>query len=275
MAAHPLQMEGRVQLIAECPGQLPLGLTEARLRELVATNRSWRGVLRGAGSRSAHQGRQLRKACDELGIDDSHFSYHVFTEAQLVEALGTATTWAEALGRLGYAEDNGSARATIRKHARRMGLAVPQFAVGPAESEDAPSLTPLRAHLRSAGPMLVASACLLAGHRISWPLEPAPYDLLVDTGARLLRVQVKSGTRVVAGSWFCSVMRSEYADVAGGKRRAWYSPDEIDVFAIVDGDGEVYWIPIEDVVGQTSLSLRRYGAYRVPRLVRDGDATTS
>lgn len=245
---------------------LPIGLTEGRLREVVATSRSRRGVLRAVGSRSAHLGRQLRKACDERGIDYSHFRYHVFTDEMLVEALATATSWAEVLGRLGYPEDSGSARATIRRHARRMGLATPQFAVGPSAATGTASLDPMWSHLRDAGPMLVAATCTLAGHRISWPLEPAPYDLLVDIGGRVLRVQVKTGTRIMGGSWVCSLVRSEYADVAGGKRRAWYSPDEIDVFAIVDGEAEVYWIPIADVVGQGTLSLRRYGAYRVPRL---------
>jgi hypothetical protein len=213
--------------------------------------------------------------CDQWRIDYSHFRYHVFTDEQLVEVLRTATSWAQALSRLGYAEDNGSARATIRKHARRLGLPAPQFAIAPAVSEGAPDLTPRAAHLRSAGPMLVAAMCTLAGHRISWPLEPTVYDLLVETGTRLLRVQVKTCTRRMAGSWVCSVTRSEYADVAGGKRRAWYSPEEVDVFAIVDGDGDVYWIPIEDVVGQANLSLRRYAAYRVPRLRADQAAASS
>jgi hypothetical protein len=252
---------------------LPGGLTEQQLRDVVAANRSWRAVLRELGWSSAHRGRQLRRACDELGIDHSHFRYHVFTDDQLVAVLSTAVSWREALARLGYAEDSGSARATVRKHANRLGLPAPEFVVAP-QADHREALFPDPRHLRTAGPAIVAASCLLAGYRVSWPLEPASYDLLVDTGCRLLRAQVKTCTRRAGGSWVCSVTRSEYADASGGKRRAWYSPEEIDVFAIVDGDGEVYWIPLQDVIGQANLSLRRYGAYRVPRL-GDGDGRKS
>jgi hypothetical protein len=238
-------------------------LDAATLAAAVESCRSWRQVLVKLGLSPNRHARRLRDRCDEWNIDYSHFRYHVFTDEQLVEVLGSAATWAEALSRLGYTADSGSARATIRKHARRLGLPAPEFAVGPVATGGTISLTPLRSQLRSAGPMLIATTCLLAGHRISWPLEPAPYDLLVDTGAERLRVQVKTCTRLMGGSWNCSVTRSEYAGGASGKRRAWYSPDEIDVFAIIDGDGQIYWIPIGDIIGQTSLSLRRYGAYRV------------
>lgn len=121
-------------------------------------------------------------------------------------------------------------------------------------------------HLRAAGTYLVAAACTLAGYSVCWPLEPAVYDLLVDAGNRVLRVQVKTTSLRVGGSWTCSITRSEYADVAGGKRRVAYSPADIDAFGIVDGDGEIYIIPIETVSGMTNVSLRRYAAYRISRL---------
>lgn len=235
------------------------------LAPVVADSRSWRQVGQAVGLPSSRHCRRLRSLCDQWAIDYSHFRYHHFSDQQLVEALGTASSWAQALTLLGYAEDSGSARATIRKHAKRLGLPTPYFAVRPVSSAAVVCMTPSASNLRNAGPTLVAAACILAGHRVTWPLEPAAYDLVVDTGSSLQRVQVKTCTRKVGGSWQCSVTRSEYAHVAGGKRRAWYSQDDIDAFAIVDGDGEIYWIPIGDVVGQATLSLRRYGEYRVPR----------
>ena len=250
------------------PRAVLASLDAAALAEAVATSRSWRQVGRAVGLPSSRHSRRLRSLCDQWAIDYSHFRNHVFSDEQLVEVLGTAASWAQVLQLLGYAEDSGSARATIRRHARRLGLPTPQFAPGPAASDDASMPEPRRSHLRDAGPTLVAATCMLSGYRVSWPLEPAPYDLLVDTGTRLMRVQVKTCTRMTGGSWVCSLTRSEYADVAGGKRRAWYSPEDIDVFAIVDGEGEVYWIPVARVDGQATVSLRRYGAFRVPRLER-------
>lgn len=152
----------------------------------------------------------------------------------------------------------------------RLGLDLRRLTARPTPDGADLSLQPDLRHLRQAGAYIVAGAFTLAGHRVSWPLEPAAYDLVVDAGGRLLRVQVKTSSRQVGGSWTCSITRSEYADVAGGKRRVRYTTDEVDIFAVVDGAGEVYVIPIDDVAGLTNLSMRRYDAYRIPRLPLDG-----
>ena len=62
--------------------------------------------------------------------------------------------------------------------------------------------------------------------------------------------------------------RSSYADVPGGKRRARYDVGQVDAFAIVDGDGDVYLIPLGVVAGRTSLVLSRFSSYRLPRLAQ-------
>jgi hypothetical protein len=113
------------------PRVLLASLDAATLAAAVASCRSWRQVLLKLGLSPNRHARRLRDRCDEWGIDYGHFRYHVFTDEQLAEVLGSAGTWAEALSRLGYTADSGSARATIRKHARRLGLSAPEFA-GPA-----------------------------------------------------------------------------------------------------------------------------------------------
>jgi hypothetical protein len=80
------------------------------------------------------------------------------------------------------------------------------------------------------------------------------YDLAVDTGARLLRVQCKWASRhgevIVA---YCVTSRH----TPGGYRRTTYSSDEIDAIAIYSPDTDrSYLIPAREVDGCTTISLR-------------------
>jgi hypothetical protein len=98
--------------------------------------------------------------------------------------------------------------------------------------------------------------------------EGAAYDVLADFGPEgVRRVQVKTGTGRVGGSWVCRLSRSVYdKDGYGGHRQAVYSSEEIDYFACVDGDFQLYLIPIAVVEGLASINLRKYEAYRVQGL---------
>lgn len=110
--------------------------------------------------------------------------------------------------------------------------------------------------------MIVAATLMLSGYQVSWPLEPAVYDLLVDVSRRRpQRVQVKTTTRQVDGTWLCTLRRSSTS--VSGRR---YSLDDIDYFGIVDGDHVVHLLPAAVVGGLTSLSTRAYQQYRVARL---------
>lgn len=248
------------------PRDVLASLDADTLTAAVETSRSWRQVLVKIGLTPNRHARRLRGLSDEWGISYAHFRYHVFSDEHLRDVLSTATSWSEVISRLGYAEDSGSARGTIRKHARRLGLDLGRLTARTRPAAASLPLQPNLLHLRQAGSYLVAGAFTLAGYRVCWPLEPAVYDLVVATDERMLRVQVKTTSQRACGAWSCSITRSEYAAVAGGKRKVRYVPDEVDAFAIVDGAGDVYVIPIEDVAGLTNLSMRRYEAYRVPRL---------
>lgn len=125
-------------------------------------------------------------------------------------------------------------------------------------------------HLRSAGELLVAAVYALRGHTASWPLQPAPYDLIAESaaptpgaGARFSRVRVKTCTRKQAGAWLCWITRSEYCDAPGGKRRVAYTSDQVDELAVVDGDLQVYVIPFALVAGQSTLTPRAHDRFRV------------
>ena len=223
-------------------------------------------MLRTLGRSSPRLGRQLRDACDALGISYSHFyGMRGHDDAELRACVGTSSSWTEALRRLGYAKDGGSSRATIRARARSLGIETGHLDLPPARP--AGHVWPFQGsgepkHLRRAAALLVASRCTLLGHDVSWPLEPSPYDLLLDAAAvGILRVQVKSGTRRVNGSWTVWITRGGRASDGSARRR--YSTDEIDYFGVVDGDQSVYMIPVQVVEGQTAISLRRYEQYRL------------
>lgn len=246
------------------PPVLPGDVTVDALRDAVAASRSWRAVLRAFGLSAPRDGRRFQQACDAWDIDYSHFGSRTWTDADLVRAAAAARTWSELLGALGYAEDSGSARATVRKHAARLRVDVARLAAGPAPDRSDPfAHAPDAAHLRYAGAYLVAGACALLGHRISWPLEPAAYDLLVDTGS-IQRVQVKTTTWRQDGEWACKVTRS-----ASG-RKAWYTAADIDYFGIVDGDLQVFLIPVGVLDGLGTIVVRKYGAFRLALPVLGG-----
>lgn len=206
----------------------------------------------------------MRQVCDELSVDYTHFRNRKADDVALASAVAGVDTWDELLTRLGHARDSGSARASVRAHCARLGLDVSHIGARPVPQPADPLHGAVDlVHLRHAGSFLVAAACALSGHRVSWPLEPAPYDLLVDSGASgLQRIQVKTTTVRSRGTWVCDVSRSTYVP-GGTKRRALYGPDEVDAFGVVDGDLQVHLIPARLVVGSSSLSLRKYAAFRI------------
>jgi PD-(D/E)XK nuclease superfamily protein len=260
----------RNSVVMPRPG-LPRAVDVTALREAVRTERSWRGVMRGLGFTGSRTGRVLREVCDELGIDYAHFRL-VGPDDELIARVVPATrSWSEALERLGYARASGSARATVRKHCRRLGIETSHLLVPDVpDPTKTGTFSPRLGHLRAAGPYIVAAALTLAGHAVSWAPEGAAYDLLVDISSQgIRRVQVKTTTRRSAETWHCQLTRSAYKrDALGGHVRSCYSAEEVDLFACVDGNGVVYMLPIHLVEGKTSISLRKYAMYRLPlRLV--------
>ena len=253
------------------PQLLPAGVSEQQLRDAVADSRSWNGVLRALDLRSTSFGRKLRNACNELDIDYSHFSSILATDARLREVIATSTDWTTALAVLGYAKGSGTARATVRKHCKRLGIETTHLAASPPrplENLAVADLAPQLGHLRHAGPYLVLFAFNAAGWPATLAPEGAAYDVIVDFGVEgLKRIQVKTGTRRDRGSWICQLSRSEYDPTGhGGHRRGVYSSEDIDFFACVDGDLQLYVIPIEVVEGLSIISLRKYQAYVVTGL---------
>jgi hypothetical protein len=209
----------------------------------------------------------MRQACDLLRISYAHFSRTKWDKVDgelLRAAVAASASWSDVMARLGYAVESGSARATLRRAALDLGLDISHLSGLIADHSLGPFSGPgLDRNVRDAAPFLVAAKCALLGHGVSWPLEPRPYDLLVDTAQRgILRVQVKSGTHFAGDSWMVWITKGQ-GGRRGGNTRVAYTREEIDYFGLVDPDRQVYMLPIELVEGQSSVSLRKYEGYRM------------
>jgi hypothetical protein len=250
-------------------------VSDSELRTAVASQHSWRGVLRAVGlpESSSRHVRLLRSRSVALGIDTRHFrGQRSWSDAQLISAVPVSRDWSDLMQALGYPSDSGSARKTIRGHCARMGISPSHL--DESATSDPPLIQPRAAasQLRSAGPMLVAAFLTLEGYRISWPLEPAPYDLLITSATgKPSRVQVKTTANRDAGTWVCSLTRHVYSPEKRWQERQVYDLSEIDSFGVVDGDLEIYLIPAAVVGGLSAIHLRRYSRYRLGALrSRDG-----
>lgn len=230
--------------------------TDEQLVTAIAASFSWRGTLRELGLVATSSGsmRSVRSQADRLGLDYSHFTgQRRWTEERLRIAVATAHTWPEVADTLGL--QGGSAIATIKGHARRLGLSISHLAAqAPAVANEATA--PDMAHLARAGSLLAAAWFTLCGHDVSWPLEPSRYDLLVRTDLGIRRVQVKTTTTRTGNSW------QVFLSTTGRERRT-YDPDEIDDFFVVAGDLTHYLIPVAAVGGLHAIHLSAYDRYRV------------
>ena len=96
--------------------------------------------------------------------------------------------------------------------------------------------------------------CLEAGYMISKPLfDNARYDFILDTGERLLRIQVKSSVWNEDHSAFTFNGYSQHS-TSGGNKRMKYTNKEIDYF-MTEKDNIFYLYPAEED-GFTVKTLR-------------------
>lgn len=96
--------------------------------------------------------------------------------------------------------------------------------------------------------------CLEAGYTVSKPLfDNARYDFILDTGARLLRIQVKTSVWNEEHSAFSFNGYSQHS-IGNGNKRMKYTNTEIDYF-MTEKDGVFYLYPAEEQ-GFVSRSLR-------------------
>lgn len=158
----------------------------------------------------------------------------------------------------------------IKSHTIRLGLDTQHLNAVSHVGRQPPEAVPQAAtlptdprHLRVAAGTLAATWFMLRGCAVSFPAEPTVYDLLADTPEGIMRVQVKSTTCSQKNGWQVGV--GHHPDTHSKKKGyvLAYSPDEIDLFFIVDGDMTIYLIPSRAIAGRVGILLRTYRKYIV------------
>ena len=106
----------------------------------------------------------------------------------------------------------------------------------------------------NASESLVLAAYIREGFPVSIPFgSGSAYDLIVDTGARLLKIQVKTGWQYKGCLQFNARRRIKDSRSNGTRR---YKKDEIDFFAVYFPlNDSIYVIPREMVAGEGFLRL--------------------
>ena len=88
--------------------------------------------------------------------------------------------------------------------------------------------------------------CLEAGYMVSKPLfDNARYDFILDTGNKLLRIQVKSSAWNEDKTAFTFNGYSQHATVSRGNRKFKYTSNEIDYF-MTEKDNVFYLYPADE-----------------------------
>jgi hypothetical protein len=249
--------------------------TDAQLTDAVRMSSNWRSVMLHLGfgerSRSAGAVRIVRRRATELNLDSSHFrGKRRWSDAQLKQAVADCGSWQELFSRLGLSAGHGMVP-HIKSHTVRLGLDTSHLSRlshnGRQPQEPTALMSGLEAqlkYLRVAAGTLAATWLMLRGCAVSFPAEPTVYDLLADTPEGLMRVQVKTTTshRKREG-WVAGV--GHHPDTHSKKKGyvLAYSPDEIDLFFIIDGDMTMYLIPSRAIAGRITLVLRTYQKYIV------------
>ncbi len=226
----------------------------------------------GERAKSASAVRVVRRRAAELNLDWSHFrGKRRWSDAQLRQAVTESHTWEEVITLLGLSTASGNVQPHIKSHTIRLGIdtnhlnAVSHVGRQPPEAEPLVSaLRPEPRHLRVAAPVTAAAWFMHRGCAVSFPVEPTVYDLLADTPEGLMRVQVKSTTSYRKNEgWAVGVGHRPDTHAKKKSNLLAYSPDEIDLFFIIDGDLTMYLIPSRAIAGRITILLRTYRKYAV------------
>lgn len=239
--------------------------TDDEIREAILNGDSWGDVFSALGYASRPGGSTMQKirnrAADlDLTLDHLHAKRgprRSWTDDDLARAVKEEHTWKAIVACLG------TSHARVKQAAEDLCLDTSHITVSnmpPANSLE--TLKPEALRLRSAAEAIAVGWYALRGFDV---FVPAPgmstrADLVAMSMTSTVRVQVKTSTSRQGGSWVVKFLRG--ARSADGATT--YSPDEIDEFFVVTGDGAMYRIPINVVPngGIARLGVR-YAAFRV------------
>jgi hypothetical protein len=240
--------------------------TADHLATAISESSSWRQVMLKLGYRTSngYLAQRLRREAIELGIDTSLLPLkHVWSRGELAEAIRTSDNWQEVAVKTGLAPHGGN-QARLRSIARRFDIDYSHIDRRRDPSIPVPfTAQPSRSSLRYAATLVAAAWFAWRGYAISFPAEARPYDLIVECDQILHRVQVKTtSTRdPSSGVLVCRIGRIPKRD---GQLEP-YDPADVDFFFIIDVNDNYYIVPIQEVAGNSYVSLSTVIHRRVDR----------
>ncbi|NYF59472.1 group I intron-associated PD-(D/E)XK endonuclease [Micromonospora purpureochromogenes] len=261
----------------------PRTWTDEGLRNALPGARSWKDVCETLsvpiGGKTF---KSLRDRAEALGLDYSHLYgngqrrpvIEAVSDDRLRELVPQCRSWNHLALEIGYANSRqGGWRPRLAARIDALGLSVEHFrgrgfnGLTPFTNEPTFTADPTPERLRVAATGKAIAWFSERGYVVSLPVEPATYDLIVDSPNGLDRIQVKSSTTT---SRTVKFTRTVYDNQQPGRtstgyfRSAPYEPDETDYFFVVLGDGSMYVLPYE-VIGRRSTANmgERYEEFRV------------
>jgi hypothetical protein len=195
-----------------------------------------------------------------------------YTDEELRIAIANANCWADVMSQLGKSRKAASQH--VQRVARRLDLDTAHFVVQARHRTIQQLQLPFtgQAVVRGrSGLSKAASWFLERGYNVSIPMEPAAYDLVVDSDDGLKRIQVKTTRmRSSSGSYRVKLTRWIYDPTAkmnaGGRhRQVPYARGSVDYFFVITQSGDMYLLPQEVVDGVGIVVLdEKYEAFLLP-----------
>ena len=259
--------------------------TDRQLRDAVAGNETWAAVARQLGLQaSGPNTRRLRGHAARLGLDSGHIAVRTVASVinspepydnalnidvqELRVAVATSRSWAQVAERMNRAR-SGRNYSNLRRLAAAAGIDTSglygqSWWAAPVTAQMTPFSREFNPdNLHQTGTAIAAAWFVGRGYMASIPVEPVPYDLIVESDQGLQRVQVKTTCGDTVGITRIQYGLRNYPSSGkyGGRRP--YLRGEIDLFFIYTVKGTMYLIPVAAVQGMTRLALSRYSGYRV------------
>jgi hypothetical protein len=151
----------------------------------------------------------------------------------------------------------------IRAHCLRLNLSLGHLEPAkPMPLREPHSAMVLLSQLRYAAPSIAMSWFMLRGWVPAVPIEPRPYDFLVEMPSGVKKVQVKSSTRRDRYGNYQASIAPQRTHGPNKSTPTPYDPDDVDLFFITAADGWLYLIHMAAVAGRTAISLGAYRQFR-------------
>lgn len=102
------------------------------------------------------------------------------------------------------------------------------------------------------------------GFTVSIPLSDSQdYDLVIDDGSKLIRVQVKT-VSCKRNGYYVVNLRVMGGNRSGSGKNKTINPEKVDLIFILTMDGDMYAIPTHDEMPRSNMLLgKKYESYKI------------